>query len=333
MAVPSGLSEKESEALAIKAEIDQIDDELEPVIEKYNKANVDLGKIREAMAINTQRLKEAETKLASGRKILNQRLAGIYRNGGVSAVQVIFGSKSFDEFVRRFDMLKRIGKKDALLVEEIITAKREIERTKAVLQVQERVAAGKLVDIDQRKAEIESRLAQRNDKLALIQDEIEEIKRVEEEEAARTAEELRRRLEAERAAAADRARISPSSSRGEGRSDVVEIALQYLGVPYVWGGASPSGFDCSGFTMYVFAQVGIDLPHDAEYQYGYGTHVTYDELAPGDLVFFSSGGYWIGHVGIYVGDGQYIHAPRTGDVVRIDYVADRMGTYVGATRL
>ena len=110
---------------------------------------------------------------------------------------------------------------------------------------------------------------------------------------------------------------------------VVSIALQYLGVPYVWGGSSPStGFDCSGFSSYVFAQVGVYLPHHAASQYSMGTAGPYDQLAPGDLVFFSG----LGHVGIYIGSGQFVHAPHTGDVVRIAYLSEH-GGYVGARRL
>jgi cell wall-associated NlpC family hydrolase len=96
-------------------------------------------------------------------------------------------------------------------------------------------------------------------------------------------------------------------------SGVVGIAEQYLGVPYVYGGSTPSGFDCSGFTSYVYAQVGVSLPHNAAAQYGYGVPVSLDALQPGDLVFF----YGLGHVGIYVGGGQIIHAPSTGGVVEI----------------
>jgi cell wall-associated NlpC family hydrolase len=113
-------------------------------------------------------------------------------------------------------------------------------------------------------------------------------------------------------------------------SSVVAIAEQYLGVPYRWGGASPSGFDCSGLVMYVFAQVGVSLPHSSYAQYGMGSPVSRDQLQPGDLVFFDG----LGHVGIYVGGGQFIHAPHTGDVVRISSLSGwYSSSYVGARRI
>jgi peptidoglycan hydrolase-like protein with peptidoglycan-binding domain len=112
---------------------------------------------------------------------------------------------------------------------------------------------------------------------------------------------------------------------------VVAVAKQYLGVPYRWGGASPAtGFDCSGLVMYVYAKFGISLPHNAAMQYGHGRPVSRSDLRKGDLVFFDG----LGHVGIYVGGGNFIHAPHTGDVVRISplsgWYAD---TWVGARRL
>jgi len=116
-----------------------------------------------------------------------------------------------------------------------------------------------------------------------------------------------------------------------GHPQAAQIALQYIGVPYVWGGASPSGFDCSGLVTYVFAQLGIALPHYAAAQYTYGDPVPFDDLQPGDLVFFNG----LDHVGIYIGDGQYVDAPDTGSFVRIDSLSDpwAIANYVGARRI
>lgn len=99
-------------------------------------------------------------------------------------------------------------------------------------------------------------------------------------------------------------------------SDIASFAMQFVGVPYVYGGASPSGFDCSGFTRYVFAQFGVKLPHGATPQLGSGVEVSRDNLQPGDLVFFQ-GTYATSsaasHCGIYIGDGQFIHSASSGN--------------------
>jgi cell wall-associated NlpC family hydrolase len=116
------------------------------------------------------------------------------------------------------------------------------------------------------------------------------------------------------------------------RRAAVRIAEKYLGVPYVWGGASPSGFDTSGLVMYVYAQLGVSLPHYTVSQYNYPTavHVSRWELRPGDLVFFDG----LGHVGIYIGNNEFIDAPHTGAVVRIESLTGWYSAeYYGATRI
>jgi len=121
----------------------------------------------------------------------------------------------------------------------------------------------------------------------------------------------------------------PDAGRG---AQVVAIAMQYLGVPYRWGGASPeTGFDCSGLTMYVYAQIGVSLPHYAAAQYRLGSPVSKGQLAPGDLVFFRA----LGHMGMYIGGDNFIHAPRTGDVVKISSLSEPyyVSTWVGARRI
>src|SRR6266511_1200034 len=115
----------------------------------------------------------------------------------------------------------------------------------------------------------------------------------------------------------------------------VALAYRFLGAPYVWGGASPAGFDCSGLTMYVYAEVGIKLGHYTGFQYYQGRRVPRDQLQPGDLIFFHANSSGVpGHEGMYIGNGSFIHAPHTGDVVRISSLFETRYalSYVGGVR-
>ena len=115
------------------------------------------------------------------------------------------------------------------------------------------------------------------------------------------------------------------------RASVVRFARRLLGVPYSYGGVSPaSGFDCSGFTRFVFAHFGITLPHYTFGQYDLGRSISRGSLEPGDLVFFDD----VGHVGLYIGHGRFIHAPHSGTRVSVDSLSGwYAGRYVGARRL
>ena len=123
--------------------------------------------------------------------------------------------------------------------------------------------------------------------------------------------------------------VAPPPAAG-GHPEAASIAMQYLGVPYVFGGGTPAGFDCSGLVMYVYAQLGIQLPHFAAAQYGYGVPVPRSNLQAGDLVFFDA----LGHVGIWIGGNEFIDAPHTGSFVSIETMNGWYAShYVGARRI
>ncbi len=114
-----------------------------------------------------------------------------------------------------------------------------------------------------------------------------------------------------------------------GHPAAAKIALRYLGVPYVWGGASPSGFDASGLVKYVYAKLGVSLPHYTVSQWNMTAPISRSRMKPGDLVFF----HGLGHVGIYIGHGEYVDAPHTGTVVRIESLAARDRSFDGGRRV
>ena len=201
------------------------------------------------------------------------------------------------------------------------------------------------------KSSIESRISERKQMLSTIQGQIQQMYAAEARQQAILKREAEARLRAQQEAAVQivPSPVTVASTDTTATTDttssttdiitsappsryggVVGIAMQYLGVQYVYGGASPSGFDCSGFTMYVYGQMGVSLPHYTVAQYGMGSPVGRDELEPGDLVFFDG----LGHVGLYIGNNEFIHAPHTGDVVKISSITGwYASTYVGARRL
>jgi hypothetical protein len=127
----------------------------------------------------------------------------------------------------------------------------------------------------------------------------------------------------------------PASANGAATLSIADSAaahaLRLRGVPYLWAGSTRAGFDCSGFTRFVYATVGITLPHSSYAQWGAGRHVRRADLRPGDLVFFNN----LSHVGLYLGHGRFIHAPHTGSAVAVAALTTGWyaQTYTGAVRI
>jgi len=290
------------------------------VIESYNAAQIKLDSIEAELRVNENRLAVAKANFKQAESFLSARLVTLYTSGEQSALEVLLGSASLDDLLERVDAVNRLSEQDSRIVTEVNTFRAEIKEREAKLTMarseQERVVAERAAKRD----EIRSQLAERQHLLSGIKDQIAKMQAAERRQQQQLADQAQTRVSNDFGG-------NPAGHY----SGVVGIAMQYLGVPYVWGGASPSGFDCSGFTMYVYAKVGVSLPHNAAMQYGYGSAVSKENLAPGDLVFFNG----LGHEGIYIGGGQFIHAPHTGDVVKISSLSESWyaSTYVGARRL
>lgn len=314
----------------IKAAIEKLDDKLEIAAEKYNEAREKLGETNYKIRINKKKLKKAVRSLEWAQHLLNMRARGIYKNEGrMSYFEMIFSTQNFPQFIEKMDMMSEIGNQDSRTIDYVRVIKGEIEQRKAQLldERSERKAIKR--EMASNKKHIERKLVERKRLYESAKDQLSALEREEAERQSELRREALRNLErSKRKAREGGGNYFRASSTAPAHGGVVSIALSYLGAPYVWGGSSPSGFDCSGFVMYVYAQVGISLPHSSSAQYGSGGYVNRDSLEPGDLVFFGSP---IHHVGIYIGNDSFVHAPHSGDVVKISSLSSR-SNYSGACR-
>jgi cell wall-associated NlpC family hydrolase len=321
----------------VLAQIEQIQTQVEQATNAYYSANQQLQQIQNDLAVNTRHLHVARSSLTIAQSRAEARLRALYMGGaGGGTVEILLGAQNLDELLNRIDAARRVGRQDATMLRQVRTFRREVRQRQANLT---KARATQTEVVKQRaaeKAQIESQLGQQQRLLDSIKD---EIAKLQAEEARRQAV-LRAQARARYLAALQaqrqqvlQAQMQPASDPGGDPSDVADsiapappsqyggvvgIALQYLGTPYVWGASGPGAFDCSGFTMFVYAQMGVSLPHNAAAQFGYGVPVSRDDLQPGDLVFF----HGLSHEGLYIGNGQFVHAPHTGDVVKISSMYD-----------
>lgn len=301
------ISDKKARAREIRAQVAKLDEKLGAIIEEYNHANEQLKAVRTQIDRNTEQLKIARYNLQVARRNLNARVVALYKERTVDILDVVFSAGSFEEITSQLDLMERLGQHDTDIIESVETYTQQV-KDKRVKLVADRKAATKLVaQVAQKKSTIESTLTERKDMLRGVEAEIRQMERAEAAAAARAVAAV-----GTTSGGTNQRPIIPDQA-GPGHPEVCAIAARYLGVPYKYGGASPStGFDCSGFVMYVYAQVGISLPHYSGSQQQMGTRVSMNALLPGDLVFRGFPAY---HVGIYVGGGMCIHSPHTGAVV------------------
>lgn len=317
----SPITSKKAQLREVQAKLQTVYDKVDMAVEKYNQATSQLETVQGQIKENERLLKVAEYNLEVANRQLSARAENMYRSRDVGVVDVLFAANSFDDLVTQLNLMERLGNSDVDTVKSISAYQQDIKDRRVKLDADKKAAARLVDEAATQKAEVvalENKLEQMT---AGIKSDIQR---------------LQRQAAARAQAAAQAAQTTGGSPSGEGggtvidpggsgHSAVVAIAQRYLGVPYVYGGASPSGFDCSGLTMYCYGQIGIGLAHGATPQQQSSTPVPLNALQPGDLVFFGNASY-SGHVGIYVGGGSMIHAPHTGAVVSYGSIG---GAWIG----
>ena len=323
------LQQKQKRLAHVRLEVRRLDARAERVTEQYNKAVWRLGVLHHQIIKNKIALHAAQVKLAHDRAVLASLLIEQYKNGNGEVFAIVLGARTLSQVTNAVDLKSRADQAVSDTVFAIHALRDSIaERRQELFQERKQVRHEKTV-LEARKLQIEQMLKKRQTLVKELDLEVKVIKGADTIGQATLALAVRKWVTADQKAHKD----DPGRVV---RDQVVLDGLQQIGVPYVWGGASTSGFDCSGLVMWLWAKHGLALPHFAAAQYHLGPVVedgpVLDEtqLQIGDLLFFHK----LGHVGIYVGNGLLLHAPHTGDVVRLETLSRSWftETFVGATR-
>jgi peptidoglycan DL-endopeptidase CwlO len=329
------ISAKRAEAQGVLAKLQQLDAAAQRASSRYQAATRKLRLVERQLRINHEALGVARGNLGRSQRTLARRLVEIYTTQDQqSSLAVLLGARSLNDLISRIETENSISKQDSALIHQVLGFQRQIVHRRTLLRNersrQQRLVAARAAERNQ----IEGRIASERHLYNSVRSQIAQM--IASQQAAQARAAAAARVAATQVAA-PKVTFGPgpvsTSVPGDRYASVVGIAERYLGVPYVYGGESPSGFDCSGLVAYVYAQVGVHLDHYTVAQWNYpdSVSVSRSQLEPGDLVFF----YGLGHVGIYVGGGNFIHAPHTGSVVRIDSLngGGYSSAYVGAKRI
>ena len=317
-AVPTS-AEKKAEAEEIKkkldtwaAELDKATTDYYLAIEAHDKAIVDMQEAQD-------RIGAAETDLTNLQNKLAARATSMYKEGQLSFLDVLFGAHSFSEFTTSWDMANAIGNEDATMIEQSKQAKKDAQSARDDYAANEKLAQQKLDEADEIKRQAEQTVADYQATLDSLEKEIAELIQKEREE------EERRQREINNANYIVGWGDGTTAMTEDQFGIIIATAYEQLGTPYVWGGTTPfRGLDCSGLTQYCYRQAGVSIPRvDTSQRQASRSVLPVSMARPGDIL------WKMGHVGIYIGGGQYIHAPQQGDVVRI---ASNMGMWANTCR-
>ena len=324
----------------VSARLDQLNQEAEKATEAYNSAGEQLASVGVLAQAAQVRVQQQQAVIAGTRRDLSHLAAQLYRAGQLSVVQVLLSDDPAD-LLTRAGLGATVADREVALVKRFADQQAELAQARSDVVAEQKQATAVQARVAANKATIESKIAQAGAQLNQLRaDQRRALERASRDQQRKAL------LNAQKQSGSNNSGRSRGSTHGARGGPVrqgcagltinapnaaaaaaVRFACAQLGKPYVYGAAGPGSYDCSGLTMRSWGAAGVSLPHSSSGQYSYGSHVSRSALEPGDLLFIYSP---IHHVAIYIGNGLMIHAPHTGDVVRIAPVES---TFVGATRL
>ena len=351
----------QSQSAALNGKIASQTEKLDLLTQQLEVTNSEIENLSMQIAIYTNSIAQMENELALEKqreqellKKYRARVRSMEESDDSSYLSILLGASSFEDLLSRIDCIREIMQYDNDLIDEVQEAQVKVQNAKTAMEAemaaqQEAVEAykQKQADLIAQQDEAKAVLASLASDSAEYAKQLESLTTLQNSIGGQITDMESRLEELERIQAEQNAASNQSSSGNNGNwygdsvasgsgTDIVNYAQTFLGVKYVYGGTSPSGFDCSGLVYYCYKHFGYTVNRTAAGLAYSGTPVSSTELQAGDVILFTSqDGSYVGHTGIYIGNGQFIHAPHTGDVVKISNLSDTYYTnhYWGARRV
>ncbi|KEH98305.1 NlpC/P60 family protein [Clostridium massiliodielmoense] len=346
---------------ALNSKIESYDNQIGNLMREIESNKSKIRSLQNDINKSQKDIQKAKADIKEEQDLYDQRMRTMYMNGGIGGyLDVILGAENLGDLCQKVQAVKRISDLDKKIVKQLRDKQEDLQTKQDKLKTEQNkvVTLNKTQEEKVKKCEQDKKAQASLDKeyqreVALYAGKL-HSDQAQVNATMKAIEQMR-----QQAAAAARVSSTPAVSRGSSSTSskstgsssqasrpasrpsrgsvsapasgnaIVSYAYNFIGTPYKWAANGPNSFDCSGFTCYVYAHFGVGLPRTSGAQSGTGSYVSRDSLQPGDLVFFGSP---VHHVGIYVGGGCYIHAPRTGDVVKVSSLSGR-SDYSGARRV
>ncbi|NFF82883.1 glycoside hydrolase [Clostridium botulinum] len=302
IAAPNNLSINE-----VIQNIQEYDSKIETNMDKLNKYKEQILEKENEIKVNEQEVEIAKKNLEQKDELLSERLRNVHMDGGFEVtplkyLEAFFTSGNIMDAVEKVQVISQMCKSDKKLVIEAKNAEQKLNDMQKKIEKENE-------ELQKNKDEIEKNIKELEDQKKQLVDYVQENSDILIDSTSSIIP------------------ITLSSDISEEARAIIKEAQKYLGIPYLWGGTTPEGFDCSGLMQYVFNSQGIEIPRVSQDQQSFAEPINLSELKPGDLVFNKSSNST--HVGLYIGDDKYLHAPHTGDVVKISTLSTSNMKYAG----